>query len=135
MKIGYFIANFPYPHTTYFDRYPCGGGGVVAYSLATGIAHRGKEVSVFTTSVDSKDSIEKYENITVYRHGTKFQILNRNISFNMLFKPLKHDLDIVHLHATASPIDILSALLYAKKKKKPMILTYHGDVNVNLIHY
>ena len=129
MKIGYFITNFPYK-TTYFDRYFCGGGGAVAYNLAINIAQRGNNVSVFTTSVDSKDSIEKYENITIYRYGTKFWILNRNISFSMLFKPLKHDLDVVHLHATASPIDILSALLCAKKKNKPMILTYHGDVNV-----
>ena len=129
MKIGYFITNFPY-RTAYFDRYFCGGGGAVAYNLAINIAQRGNDVSVFTTSVDSKDSIEKYENVSIYRYGTKFQILNRNISFSMLFKPLKLDVDIVHLHATASPIDLLSALLYAKKKKKPMVLTYHGDVDV-----
>ena len=129
MKIGYFITNFPYKNT-HFDRYFCGGGGAVAYNLAINIAQRGNDVTVFTTSVNSKDSIERYENITVYRYGTKFQMLNRNISFSMLFNPLKHNVDIVHLHATASPIDLLSALLYAKKKKKQMILTYHGDVNV-----
>ena len=130
MRIGYFIANFPYK--TYFDRYYCGGSEVAAYSLAIDIARRGNDVSVFTTSIDSKDFIEKYESITIYRYGTKFQMLNRNISFSMLLKPVKHDIDIIHLHATASPINLLSALLYAKKKKKPMVLTYHGDVNVNL---
>ena len=128
MKIGYFVEKSPYK--TYFGGYSYGGGVIAAYNLAINMARRGYDISVFTTSVGSKDSVEKYGNMTIYRYGTKFQMLNRNISFSMLLKPLKHDLDIVHLHATASPIDLFSVLVYVKKKKKPMILTYHGDVNV-----
>ena len=128
MKIGYFVEKFPYK--THFDEYFYGGGVIAAYNLAINMARRGYDISVFTTSADSKDSIEKYESTTIYRYGTKFQMLNRNISFSMLLKPQKHDVDIVHLHTTASPIDLLSALLYAKRKKKPLILTYHGDINV-----
>lgn len=136
MKIGYFITHFPYQSRLDDNKYPKqykhGGSEVAAYHLAINMAHRENDVSVFTTSVDSKDFIEKYKNITVYRYGTKFQVLNRSISFSMLFKPLKHGLDIVHLHTSASPIDLSSALLYAKKKEKTLILTYHGDVNVTL---
>ena len=128
MKIGYFVEKSPYK--THFDGYSYGGGVIAAYNLAINMAHRRHDISVFTTSVDSKDSVEKYGNMTIYRYGTKFQMLNRNISFGMLLKPQKHDVDIVHLHATASPIDLSSALLYVKKKNKPLILTYHGDVNV-----
>lgn len=134
MKIGHFSTYFPYKNhlgdEKYNKRYVCGGVEIVAYQLALSMSQRNHKITVFTTSIDSKDSIERFENITVYRYGTKFQMLNRNISFSMLLKPLKHDVDIVHLHATASPLDLLSALLYAKKKNKPMVLTYHGDVNV-----
>lgn len=127
MKIGYFVAKFPYDHgdEKYSERYPYSGLEVAAYNLALRMAKRGHEINVFTTSVDSKDIIEKYENRTIYRYGTNFRIFNRNISFNMLFKPLKNEVDIVHVHLDES---ILAALLYAKRKKVPLVVTYHGDM-------
>jgi glycosyltransferase involved in cell wall biosynthesis len=127
MRIGYFVSKFPYYQggERYSERYPYSGLEVAAYNLALRMAKRGHEINVFTTAVDSKDSIEKYENITIYRYGTNFRIFNRNISFNMLFKSLKNEVDIVHVHLDES---ILAALLYAKRKKVPLVVTYHGDM-------
>ena len=127
MRIGYFVAKFPYDHQDekHSEKYAGGGSDIAAYNLAISMAHRGHEINVFTTAIDSKDSIEKYENIIIQRYGTNFRIFNRNISFKMLVKPIKYDIDIVHVHLDES---ILAALLYAKRKKIPLIASYHGDM-------
>lgn len=127
MKIGYFVAKFPYDHgdEKYSKRYVYSGLEGVAYNLAINMAHRGHEINVFSTSVDSKDCIEKYGNMTIYRYGTNCRLRYRNISFNMLFKPLKHDVDIAHVHTDES---ILAALFYMRRKKVPVVVTYHGDI-------
>lgn len=48
------------------------------------------------------------------------------MSFKLLYKPLEHEIDIVHAHAGNPPAPI-AAYWYAKKKKKPFVVTYHGD--------
>jgi glycosyltransferase involved in cell wall biosynthesis len=50
------------------------------------------------------------------------------LSIDILYKPLRLglDLDIVHAHAGNPPAPI-AAYWYAKKKKKPFVVTYHGD--------
>ena len=130
MRIGYFITNFPYSdlvrNDKEFDRYICGGAPFAAYYLAIEMAKRGHEIDVFTTSIDSKDSIEKHGNMTVYRYGTKFRVLTSNISFGMFSKPLKHDVNIAHSHFDIPPGPFAS-LKYAKKKDVPLVVTYHGD--------
>ena len=127
MQIGYFVAKFPYDRLDdkHSEKYAYGGADVAAYNLAISMAHRGHEINVFTTAINSKDSIEKYENIIIQRYGTNFRIFNRNISFKMLVKPIKYDIDIVHVHLDES---ILAALLYAKRKNVPLVVTYHGDM-------
>jgi glycosyltransferase involved in cell wall biosynthesis len=90
------------------------------------MAKRGHEINIFTTSVDSKDTIEKYENLTIYRYGTNFRVLTSNISYGMLKKPEKHALDIVHEHFDI-PHGSFAGLKYAKKEKIPLVVTYHGD--------
>lgn len=127
MRIGYFAAKFPYEHwgEKHSDKYSYGGLDGAAYSIAINMAHRGQEINVFTTSIDSKDCIEKYKNRIIYRYGTNFRIRDRNLSFNMFLKSLKNNVDIVHVHTDES---ILAALFYAKIKKVPVVVTYHGDV-------
>ena len=130
MKIGYFITNFPYSdlvrNDKEFDRYICGGAPFAAYYLAFNMANRDHEIDVFTTSVDSKDSIEKHENVTIYRYGTNFRVLSSNISFGRFLKPIKHMVDIAHTHFDIPP-GPLAGLRYAKKKNVPLVVTYHGD--------
>ena len=124
MKIGYFITKFPYDQQ--FVEYSYGGASLVAYYLAIEMAKRGHEIDVFTTSIDSKDSIEKHGNMTVYRYGTNFRVLTSNISFGMFRKPAKHVVDIAHTHFDIPP-GPLAGLRYAKRKNVPLVVTYHGD--------
>jgi len=134
MKIGYFITHFPYKNRftdkNYLKRYTHAGTEEVAYNLAVNMTKRGHEVSIFTTSIDSKDAVEKYENMDIYRYGTNFRIETGNISFNLFRKPLKYQVDVVHAHLSI-PIGVLAALRYTKKKKIPFIVTYHGDAEEN----
>lgn len=124
MKIGYFVTKFPY--NKQLKDYPYGGSSMATYCLTSEMAKRNHEINIFTTSVNSKDSIEKHENVTLYRYGTDFKILTSNISFGMFKKPSGHDVDIVHTHFDIPP-GPLAGLRYAKKKKIPFIVTYHGD--------
>jgi glycosyltransferase involved in cell wall biosynthesis len=130
MRIGYFVGSFPYMSLVndinYYRQYHHGGAEIVAYHLAIAMAKRKHEINVFTTSIDSRDSFERSSGVNIYRYGTNFRIASGNISFKLIQKPLKHELDIVHAHSPIPPSDI-TALRYVKKKTVPFVLTYHGD--------
>lgn len=130
MKVGYFVGHYPYKDflgdRDYAKRYSHDGGITVAHNLAVNMAKRNNEVSVFTTSIDSKDSIETYKNMSIYRYGTNFRIEHHNVSFNLFRKSIKHQVDIVHAHG-GNFIAELAALRHAKREKIPYVLTYHGD--------
>jgi glycosyltransferase involved in cell wall biosynthesis len=129
MKIGYF-TQFPYKNNVTDELIisSAGGVGVVVYNIAIQMAKRGHDVHIFTSSINLKESVEKYENITIYRYKKGFTIGSAPISIDILYKPLRLglDLDIVHAHAGNPPAPI-AAYWYAKKKKKPFVVTYHGD--------
>jgi glycosyltransferase involved in cell wall biosynthesis len=130
MKIGYFIGHFPYTNLintpNYIKNYAHGGTEIAAYNLAINMAKRGNEIEVFTTSIDSRESIEIYPNMRIHRNPTSFKIASANASFKLIYKPLNYDLDIVHAHSPI-PYSDIPALLYAKRKKVPFVLTYQFD--------
>jgi glycosyltransferase involved in cell wall biosynthesis len=130
MKVGYFIGHFPYMDLIntpdYIKDYAHGGTEIAAYNLAVQMAKRGNDIDVFTTSINSKNSIEIYPHMRVHRHATSFKIASANASFKLIYKPLNYDLDIVHAHSPI-PYSDLPALMYAKRKKVPFILTYQFD--------
>ena len=129
MKIGYFINHFPYKIN--YSQYWCGGSGNVAYYLATHMALRGHEISIFTTSIDSNASIEQYENINIYRHSTNFRIKNASMSLSMFLNATKYKVDIVHAHLTGSVNEFIIQR-YTKRKNTLLIVTYHGDPEKNM---
>ena len=133
MKIGYYIQHFPYKErlndSQYYKQYAYGGAEVVAYNLAVNMAKRGHEISVFTTSIDHKDSIEKRENMVIYRYAKNFKVGRSNISMGLFYKPEGYPLDVIHAHLSVK-IDGLAALLHAKRRKIPIIVTHHADTNV-----
>ena len=135
MKIGYFINHFPYKkhfnNTEYLRQYWCGGSGSAAYYLATHMALRGHEISIFTTSIDSNASTEQYENIDIYRHSTNFRIKNASMSFSMFLNATKCKVDILHAHLTNSVNEFIIPR-YTKRKNIPLIVTYHGDPEKNM---
>jgi glycosyltransferase involved in cell wall biosynthesis len=130
MKIGYFIGHFPYINLVntpdYIKDYAHGGTEIAAYNLAINMAKRGHIIEVFTTSIDSRDSIELYPNMRIHRNPTSFKIASANPSFKLIYKPLNYDLDIIHAHSPI-PYSDLPALLYAKRKNVPFVLTYQFD--------
>ena len=99
---------------------------MAAYYLAIEMARLGHDLDIFTTSIDSVDSAEQYENMVIYRYGTDFSFLSSNVSPGMFFKPVKHDVEIAHEHFDI-PHGPFSGLRYAKKKNVPLVITYHGD--------
>ena len=135
MNIGYFLAHFPYMNllddANYFRRYPHGGIEIVSHTLAIEMVKRKHKVNIFTTSINSKDSFEQLDGMDIHRYGTNFKIANANISFNLILKPPKYKVDIVHAHSPIPPSDI-AVLRYVKKKKVPFVLTYHGDGQENM---
>jgi glycosyltransferase involved in cell wall biosynthesis len=130
MRIGYFVGHFPYPNLVnthdYIKKYAHGGTEIAAYNLAVNMANRGNLVDVFTTSIDSKSSVELYPNMKIHRHGTSMKIASANPSIKLIYNPLNYDVDIVHAHSPI-PYSDLPALLYSKRKKLPFILTYQFD--------
>lgn len=129
MRIGFFVTEFPlYDPETNSIRYLDGGVGMVAFNLAKNLAKRGNNIFIFTSSYDSKNIVESYENIRIFRYKKKFVIGQAPISINLLYEPLFSgiSLDVVHTHMGNFPAPI-SAYLYAKSKKIPLITTYHND--------
>jgi glycosyltransferase involved in cell wall biosynthesis len=131
MKIGYFTSCFPYKNPLTGEIIgPYIGGGVElgSYNLAVNMAKRGHEVFVFTTSIDSKKSIEIYDKIKIYRYPSNFTVGQCPISLSLLYDPLfsEVDLDIVHARMGNLPAP-LTAFFYAKKMKKKLVVSYHGD--------
>ena len=70
MKIGYFIGHFPYINLVntpdYIKDYAHGGTEIAAYNFAVKMAKRGNDIDVFTTSIDSKDSLEIYPHMRIH---------------------------------------------------------------------
>lgn len=130
MRIGYFIGHFPYPNllktSRYTKMYAHGGTEIAAYNLAYNMALRSNDVEVFTTSIDSSDCTEDVNGIKVHRYGTTLKVQSANLSFGFLHKPFNHGMDVVHAHYNIPPSD-LTAMLYAKRRKLPFVVTYHAD--------
>ncbi len=124
MKIGYFSSKFPY--TSFYPDYLCGGSIIATYSLVKEMVKLNHEIKIFSTSKDSKDHYEKLGSAEVYRYGSQFNLFSSNLSMGLFYKPLKFDVDLVHLSFDIPP-GPLAGYRYAKKKNFPLIVTYHGD--------
>lgn len=124
MKIGYFISKYPY--NTYFPDYQCGGSILAAQYHIQTMRGKNHQIDIFSTSRENSDSIEFKDNICIHRYATNIKFLSTNISVNQFLKPLKYKEDIVHSHFDIPP-GPFAAYYYCKRKKIPLILTYHGD--------
>ena len=127
MKISYFVTVFSHKNEPFNKKYIGGGAEVVIDNLSSVMAQKGHEISIFTTSPDSKDEIEEYNGIKVYRYGTNFRIASGRFSFGLLKNPAKYPTDLVHVHISV-PMGDIAGLRCAKKKNVSLVITYHGDV-------
>ena len=128
MRIGFFTTDFPFkgPFSISEDiSQSWGGVAEVTYNLALKLSSK-HEIRIFTTSPVDKEMVQTYDNIIVYRYKKNFKFENTDMSFDLIRKPLKHDVDIIHIHRGSVP-GAIAGYLYVKLKKKPCVLTYHGD--------
>lgn len=131
MNIGYFVTAFPYKNPIngkMVKPYMGGGVEIGTYNLAVQMAKKGHQVFIFTSSINSENSIEVYGNIHIYRYKKSFTIGQCPISFSLLYKPLFSglDLDIIHARMGNLPAP-LTAYLYSLIISKKFIVSYHGD--------
>lgn len=69
MKISYFNTHFPYKNKPSNEKSAVSGAEAVADNLASAMAQKGHEISIFTTSATPEDKIEEYDGIKVYRYA------------------------------------------------------------------
>ncbi len=131
MKIGYFITQFPYSesskNTELHSKYPVGGAEVYAENLAREMVKLGHDIQVFATSANSKSSMEARDGMRVYHYGTRVKIAKAFLAPDLFFTPIKYDVDLIHVHFAVPPAD-LAGLHYLNTKRKPCVVTYHGDL-------
>lgn len=129
MKIGYFVSHYLYPDRVdqpgYAAEYAHGGTELAAYHLAREMERRGHQVEVFTTARDSRSVVEE-DTVTIHRYATQFRVASANFSWGLLRGPQKVGVDLAHAHYNMPYADY-SALLYARKRGVPLVLTYHAD--------
>ena len=124
MKIGYFVSKYPY--STYSPEYLCGGSILAAQYLIQSIRKKKYQINIFSTSKDNKEEIERNDNVCIYRYATNVNFLSANISIDQFIKPLQFNEDIIHTHFDIPP-GPFAGYYYCKRKKTPLVLTYHGD--------
>lgn len=126
MKIGYFTSRFPYADSKNKLNYPYGGSIIATYHVVKEIVKRNYDVCVFTSSSDSKTSVEIKNNQKLFRYGNNFNFLSSGFSSGLYHKPLSQNVDIVHTSFDIPPSP-LAGYFFSKRKKIPLIITYHGD--------
>ena len=101
---------------------------MVTYHLCLELTKLGHEVLVFTSSLGEIETIQEYGNVTVHRYATSLRLENTYISPGLLFNPLLVDCeaDVVHIQM-GTPPGAIAGYLYAKKRKKPYVLSFHGE--------
>lgn len=122
MQVGYFTSFFPSSNLneeTYGSTRSMG-------SLINNISKKGVDATVFTTSANNKDIVEKRPNLNIIRYKTTFNYLTTRISMSQFLKPLKYDVDIVHVNFDIPP-GPFAGLCYTKYKSKPLVVSYRGD--------
>jgi glycosyltransferase involved in cell wall biosynthesis len=120
MIIACFVSVFP----SRFNGVEVYGAGRVAYNLCKKLAKKGHKIQVFVPF--TKDFTEDYENMTVHFYRAIFKVGAMNVSWKLFFDPLNYDVDIVHVH-NDMPISMIAGLRYVNRKKKPLVVTWHGD--------
>ena len=120
MKIGHFVINFPSRR----EKVEVYGSERITYILCKELSKMGHIVKVFVPF--NKEFVEMEGNMIVYFYKSQLKIQSFNFSFNLLLDSTRHELDVVHIH-NDSPMAMFAGLRYAKNKKKPLIVTWHGD--------
>lgn len=109
--------------------YPDSFGGVeqVIYQLCEGSVELDINSVVHTLSNKRSHELEKYENHSVVKSKTCFEIASTPFSYSAIskFKELAAKADIIHYHF---PYPFMDMLHFLTSVSKPTVLTYHSDI-------
>jgi rhamnosyl/mannosyltransferase len=102
-------------------------GGIETHvrQLAVGLARRGADVTVLTTSADRRTVTEVREGVRVIRAGRLGEIASTPLSPRLVWELARADADVVHLHVPY-PVGEVGYLLAGRRR--PLVVTYHSDV-------
>ena len=110
--------------------FPPSKGGVerCVYELTARFAKNGHKVTVATSSrgMESKTVSERIGNIRVIRFAERFHLFEAPLIPAISTVALTADYDVLHVHGMTPSITDLS-ILFAKFRRKPVVLTYHND--------
>lgn len=102
-----------------------GGLEKCVYEIAKGLARRGHEVVVYTTDFPKSKSKESIDRVLVRRIPALFSLFHAPVSIFMPYIA-RENADLVHVHIP--PVfGAFSAVIFAKMKGIPTVLTYHND--------
>lgn len=110
--------------------FPPSKGGVekTSYDLAMGLAGEGHQVTVVTTSRGREPGhyVESMGPLKVIRYPESRFLFDAPIVPAIAAAALNEDYDVLHVHGMTPSITDL-AILFAKFRGKPVVLTYHND--------
>jgi glycosyltransferase involved in cell wall biosynthesis len=102
-----------------------GGLEKCVYEIAKGLARRGHEVVVYTTDFPKSKSKKSIDRVLVRRIPALFSLFHAPVSIFMPYIA-RENADLVHVHIP--PVfGAFSAVIFAKMKGIPLVLTYHND--------
>jgi len=109
---------------------PAKQGGVerCVYELSARFARRGHTVTVATSTrgKESKTISERIGLLQVIRFAEKFHLFEAPLIPAISTVALTAEYDVLHVHGMCPSITDLS-ILFAKIRRKPVVLTYHND--------
>lgn len=104
-------------------------GGVESYikNLSEAMVRQGHEIEVLCSNVPRGKAVETINGVKVRRFPCWFRISYLPIIPTVKWALLRSRADVYHLHI-APPLLPEVGLMFAKLKRKPVVLTYHNDV-------
>lgn len=120
MRIGHFVSLFPQKS----ENVQIYGAARAAHNLCKKLAERDFDVRVFVPFTG--DLVERHDGMTVHFYKSLLKIGIMNVSRKLLSDPLSYDIDVVHIH-NDTPMSVIAGLRYARKRGKPVVVTWHGD--------
>ena len=120
-----------------------GGPYNVISEIIPYLEKKGVSTTIFTTSAITKNGRKRTEfyeqkskNFRIYRLGSFLKFREYRVSFSLLPFLIKHEkeIDIIHSHSLRSYQEDISSI-FSLMKKKPMIISPHGAININWDYY
>jgi len=119
------VSPYFYPYVGGQERY--------IYELSKKLTEYGHEVTIFTSNFPKKKAFEEINDIEVHRFEIIGRPLRNPIAASLLFSLIKkiEHFDVIHAHNEHGFTTLLCALVKTLRKKKPLIITCHGQLKFN----